>query len=50
LVDDVKEPAAAYTVTWDGNNDRGQQVASGVYFYKLTTKNFVKTKKMVLLK
>ena len=31
-------------------NDAGTRVSSGVYFYKLQTKGFTKTKKMVLLK
>ena len=37
-------------VTWDATNDLGQQVGAGVYLYQLQTKNFVKTRKMVLLK
>ena len=38
---------AAY---WDGRNDRGKPVASGVYFYQLTTGDFSETRKMVILK
>ena len=37
-------------VTWRGENDMGKSVASGVYFYKLVTKGFSETRKMVLLK
>jgi hypothetical protein len=50
LVDEVQSPVVVQSVTWDGRNDAGQSVASGVYFYKLVTKNFSQTKKMVLLK
>jgi hypothetical protein len=50
LVEGVKAPSAEYKVTWDGRNDRGQSVASGVYFYRLVTKDFSQTRKMVLLK
>jgi hypothetical protein len=50
LVDEVKKPAAEYKVTWEGDNNSGQPVASGVYFYMLVTKNFAQTKKMVFLK
>jgi len=50
LVDDVVAPDAVAPITWNGMNDAGQQVSSGVYFYKLVTKNFTQTKKMVLLK
>ena len=39
-----------YTVSWDGANDAGQSVSSGIYFYRITAGAFVQTKKMVLLK
>ena len=39
-----------HTVTWNGTDRIGKQVASGVYFARLTTKNFSKTKKMLMLK
>jgi hypothetical protein len=42
--------AGSYTLVWDGRNDAGQPVSSGVYFYKLVTNSFSQTKKMVLLK
>jgi hypothetical protein len=44
------QPGGAHQVTWDGRNETGQQVASGVYFYQLVTEGFSQTKKMVLLK
>jgi hypothetical protein len=51
LVSEVQAPRAeGFTVDWDGRTDAGAPVASGVYFYKLTTKEFSATKKMVLLK
>ena len=49
LVDGAKEPGY-HTVTWDGRDDSGQEVASGVYFYRLTAGNFADTKRMVLMK
>jgi len=42
--------AGSYTLTWDGSNDRGSAVASGIYFYKMETKGFSETKKMVMLR
>ena len=36
---------AAY---WDGRNDRGERVASGVYFYTLITDDFRSTRKMLV--
>ena len=43
-------PAGAYELKWDGRDDKGRAVASGVYFYKLNAGSFTQTKKMVLLK
>jgi hypothetical protein len=37
-------------VSWDGRNDAGQQVASGVYFYKLSTPRGAMTRRMTLLR
>jgi hypothetical protein len=49
LVDsDMK--AGAYQETWNGLSNSGNPASSGVYFYKLVTKDFSMTKKMVLLK
>jgi hypothetical protein len=37
-------------VEWNGENLNGQQAATGMYFYRVTTPEFTATKKMVLLK
>ncbi len=42
--------AGNHNVTWDGNNNSGQMVTSGIYLYKLTTHDFSSSKKMLLLK
>jgi len=42
--------AGAYRVKWDGHDNTGSPVASGVYFYRLIAGSFSQTKKMVLLK
>jgi hypothetical protein len=39
-----------YEIGWDGTDDRGTRVASGVYFYRLQAGRFSATRKMVLLK
>ena len=38
---------AAY---WDGRNDAGEKVSSGLYFYTLTTGNFTATRKLLIIK
>jgi hypothetical protein len=39
-----------YTAYWDGTDNRGRQVSSGVYFYRFSSKDYTATRKMVLLK
>ncbi len=42
--------AGRYTVDWDGADDDGKQVTSGVYYYRLKAGDVVQSRKMVLLK
>jgi uncharacterized protein (TIGR03790 family) len=39
-----------YQLVWNGKNEIGQQVSSGIYFYELRSDSFVDRKKMVMLK
>ena len=43
-------PQAQHSVVWDGMNDAGDQVSSGVYLYRLSAGNFSAVRKMVMLK
>ncbi|MBM3242478.1 T9SS type A sorting domain-containing protein [Candidatus Poribacteria bacterium] len=50
-----KKRAGAYlnrdkAVYWDGRDNLGQPVASGIYFYQLLTDRFSQTRRMVLMK
>ncbi|UCE18070.1 MAG: T9SS type A sorting domain-containing protein [Gemmatimonadota bacterium] len=47
---DVSQEAGSYTVTWDGRDESGVEVTSGVYFCTIEAGNFTATKKMLLLK
>ncbi len=49
LVDGPEDPGL-HEVIWDGRDDQGNQVGSGVYFYELKVGRFTKTRWMVLLK
>ncbi len=42
--------AGIYQSVWDGTNTQGKKVTSGLYLYKLKTKNFEKIKKMIVLR
>lgn len=45
-----KRAAGPQTVFWDGTDAYGEQVASGVYLYKIEAKQFNETKRMILIR
>ncbi|MCK4547914.1 MAG: C10 family peptidase [Candidatus Eisenbacteria sp.] len=47
---DAPQPGGTYTVTWDGKDEDGAPVASGVYFCHLSSRGKGRTARMVLLK
>ena len=49
-IDRGENSVGTHTVEWDGKNDDGDTLSSGVYFYQLRTKDFNKTMKMLLVK
>ena len=46
----AKYDTRSKAVYWDGRNQFGEQVASGIYFYSLSAGDFSATRKMVILK
>ncbi|MFQ5864409.1 MAG: FlgD immunoglobulin-like domain containing protein [bacterium] len=49
LVDEISTPGE-FQVTWDGKNDEGKQVASGIFVYKLDAPGISFVKKLILLR
>jgi subtilisin family serine protease len=49
LVDATQEPGE-YFVEWDGRDDAGTKVTSGLYVYRIVAQGFSESKKMVLMK
>ena len=49
LVDQDREPGR-YQAHWDGRDDRGARVSSGIYLYRIEAGEFVSARKMVLVR
>lgn len=49
LVDEFQEPGSK-SVIWDGRDNSGSMVASGIYFYRMDAGEFSLTRKMMMLK
>jgi hypothetical protein len=43
-------PGGTHNVTWDGRDDRGQQVASGLYFCRMEAGSYCRTIRMAIVK
>ncbi|MFQ5607469.1 MAG: FlgD immunoglobulin-like domain containing protein [Candidatus Zixiibacteriota bacterium] len=50
VFDEGDRPAGSYEVAWDGSDNNGYQVSSGLYFYKVVAGKFSASRKMILLK
>jgi flagellar hook assembly protein FlgD len=49
-VDHEQRSAGRYSVVWDGRDNSGNSVGSGMYFYRLETGGVALVKKMLMLK
>jgi flagellar hook assembly protein FlgD len=47
---DAHQNAGYKAVHWDGRDDDGNEIASGLYFYKIKTPKYSESKKMILLR
>ena len=47
---DQNQNAGVYKIVWNGTNNSGMRVSSGVYFYRFAAGKFVQVKKLLLLK
>jgi hypothetical protein len=47
---DAKQTAGFHSALWDGKTEAGRSVATGVYFYRIQAKGFVKARKMLLVR
>ena len=45
-----QKSAGSHSILWDGRDDNGNQVSSGIYIYHLKSGEFVKSNKMMLMK
>jgi hypothetical protein len=50
ILEKGQKAAGRYSVLWNGKNNRGETMPSGIYLYKLQSENFVGMKKMFLVK
>ena len=46
----TRQDAGYYQAVWDGRNDQGNQVSSGIYIYRFEGEGFIRTLKMILMK
>jgi hypothetical protein len=44
------QSAGMYSADWNGKDDQGRNVASGVYFYRLDSENFKAIRKMIVVR
>jgi hypothetical protein len=47
---DENQSAGYKVVHWNGKDEKGEEVSTGIYFYRIKAQDFTETKKMILLK
>jgi flagellar hook assembly protein FlgD len=46
----TKQVAGSYQIEWNGRDDNGREVASGIYVYRIESAGFIQSKKMLLIR
>ncbi len=49
-LDSGEMPAGRFSMEWDGKNEAGEKVASGVYVYEMKAGEFVAQRKLVVMR
>ncbi len=47
---DGQRSAGSYSIVWDGKNNKGEGLASGIYFYRMETDRFVQIRKLIFMR
>ena len=47
---DTELPAGRHQIVWNGKDNQGRSVSSGIYLYRMEAKGYTNTKKMMLMK
>ncbi|MBN1780787.1 choice-of-anchor D domain-containing protein [bacterium] len=50
ILHDGHQPAGSYHVYWNGKNENGARAATGTYFIRIQTENFMQVQKVLLMK
>jgi len=47
---DAKQVTGEHSIQWDGTNEAGNLVTSGIYLYRLKAESFVEMRKMMFIR
>ncbi len=50
IINNTVQNPGQHIATWNGTNNYGEKVASGIYIYRIRAKDFISSRKMILLK
>ena len=50
IIEEGKTKAGFYTIDWEGSDENGKSLSSGIYFYRIKAGDNIDTRKLILLK